>query len=142
MKKIFRQGVFETNSSSTHALCLCTAKEYQEWLNGNLYLDMNTNRIISREQVITAIKQENKEAIRDGGALLPLMYFPLEEEIQKRGEEEAFDRKGYKTYKVYKQYEQGADEEDYREPDWEFLERYTTPSNDEMIVFGYYLEDY
>ena len=29
MKQSIRYGVFETNSSSTHTLCICTEKEYE-----------------------------------------------------------------------------------------------------------------
>lgn len=29
-----RQGVFETNSSSTHSLCITTENDYKKWCNG------------------------------------------------------------------------------------------------------------
>jgi len=34
MKKTIRFGTFETNSSSTHTLCICTEKEYEAWERG------------------------------------------------------------------------------------------------------------
>lgn len=32
-----RIGVFETNSSSTHSLVVCTREEYDKWNSGELY---------------------------------------------------------------------------------------------------------
>ena len=37
MKRQIRYGVFETNSSSTHSLTMCTRNEFDEWRAGNLY---------------------------------------------------------------------------------------------------------
>ena len=36
MKQTIRFGVFETNSSSTHSLTVCTENEYQQWKDGKL----------------------------------------------------------------------------------------------------------
>lgn len=38
MKQI-RKGVFETNSSSTHSITICTDEDYQEFIKGNLMYD-------------------------------------------------------------------------------------------------------
>lgn len=38
MKQI-RQGVFETNSSSTHSLTICTEEDYNKFINGQLMYD-------------------------------------------------------------------------------------------------------
>lgn len=35
MKQI-RIGVFETNSSSTHSLCIVSKEDYDKWINGEL----------------------------------------------------------------------------------------------------------
>lgn len=39
MKRQIRRGVFETNSSSVHTLCLCTSDEYDKWKNGEYVYD-------------------------------------------------------------------------------------------------------
>ena len=31
-----RQGVFETNSSSTHSITMCTKNEFNEWVDGKI----------------------------------------------------------------------------------------------------------
>lgn len=35
--KIIRNGVFETNSSSTHSITMCMKSDYEKWKNGELY---------------------------------------------------------------------------------------------------------
>lgn len=32
-----RHNVFETNSSSTHSITMCTKDQYEQWKNGELY---------------------------------------------------------------------------------------------------------
>ena len=39
MKRTIRFGTFETNSSSTHSLCICTKEEYDAWENGETLID-------------------------------------------------------------------------------------------------------
>lgn len=32
-----RKGLFETNSSSTHSLTMCSEEDYDKWENGELF---------------------------------------------------------------------------------------------------------
>ena len=34
-----RRGVFETNSSSVHSLCICTEEEFDAWKKSEIYYD-------------------------------------------------------------------------------------------------------
>lgn len=43
--KTIRYGVFETNSSSTHSLIICTDEEYQKWIDGEMILDRDFEKI-------------------------------------------------------------------------------------------------
>lgn len=43
--KTIRFGVFETNSSSTHSLIICTDEEYQKWIDGEMVLDRDYEKI-------------------------------------------------------------------------------------------------
>ena len=36
MKRQIRRGVFETNSSSTHSITMCSGEEYDKWCSGKL----------------------------------------------------------------------------------------------------------
>lgn len=42
MAKIqIRQGVFETNSSSTHSITMCESSSFKKWKDGELYINLN-----------------------------------------------------------------------------------------------------
>lgn len=41
MKVQIRQGVFETNSSSTHAVSVCTKQQWDDYKTGKLWMNMN-----------------------------------------------------------------------------------------------------
>ena len=45
MKQI-RRGVFETNSSSTHSICICTKNDYEKWKNGELLYDLWEEQLV------------------------------------------------------------------------------------------------
>lgn len=45
MKQI-RCGVFETNSSSTHSLTICTKNEYESWKNEKLVYDCWNEKLV------------------------------------------------------------------------------------------------
>ena len=52
MKKIqIRPGVFETNSSSTHSLVICTKEQYEKWKNGDLLWNGWDDKFITKEEV-------------------------------------------------------------------------------------------
>lgn len=48
MKNVIRYGVFETNSSSSHSLCVCTTEEYEKFINGELVIDLKKDELIPR----------------------------------------------------------------------------------------------
>ena len=40
MKQVIRRGVFETNSSSTHSITMCSEEIFDKWINGEyLYVE-------------------------------------------------------------------------------------------------------
>lgn len=57
MKKI-RLGTFETNSSSTHALCILTKDEYKEWKENKKVLNLYTGKV-------EELSEEDKKIIRN-----------------------------------------------------------------------------
>ena len=44
MRKV-RPGIFETNSSMTHALCICTPEEWKKFKDGELLWDRYRNKM-------------------------------------------------------------------------------------------------
>lgn len=59
MKQI-RKNVFETNSSSTHTLAICTEDEYKKWQEGKLLFNKWNETFIKNSIKIT--KQDKVEA--------------------------------------------------------------------------------
>jgi hypothetical protein len=89
MKKVIRIGVFETNSSSTHSITMCSKDEYTKWSNGELFLDNSYknkgSKFISKEDAINIIKGGYKEIdINDEDNLKELLR---DEEIYQSPEE-------------------------------------------------------
>lgn len=65
MKIQVRRGVFETNSSSVHSLCICSADDYDKWKNGELLYDFYNGVLIEDSD---EIQQERKECEEKGWA--------------------------------------------------------------------------
>lgn len=61
MKQI-RKNVFETNSSSTHTLAICTEDEYKDWQDGKLLFNKWKETFVKNSIKIT--KQDRNEAQR------------------------------------------------------------------------------
>lgn len=47
MRVQVRPGVFETNSSSTHSLVVCTTSEYKMFQRGEMLLDVWNDKLVS-----------------------------------------------------------------------------------------------
>ena len=54
MKRQIRRGVFETNSSSTHSLTMCSRDTYSKWERGEVY------RHSWRENFKTALRKKSE----------------------------------------------------------------------------------
>ena len=54
MKQI-RKNVFETNSSSTHTLAICTEDEYKDWQDGKLLFNKWNETFIKNSIKITIL---------------------------------------------------------------------------------------
>lgn len=112
MKQI-RRATFETNSSSTHTLTMCTESQYADWVAGKLYYSRYGERFIPAAEVEAKWQKEleaNPEVYDDKNEFL-------------------IDS-GYYTFELY---------DDTIECDYETFEHsYTTESGEKVIAFGYY----
>lgn len=52
-----RNKLFETNSSSVHALTLIESKDYDKWCAGGYYLNFETGEVLTREEAIKLSKK-------------------------------------------------------------------------------------
>ena len=110
-----RNGVFETNSSSTHSLTMCTKEEYQSWMNGETYLStwLTKEDFVSRERAIEVVNEKYPNSITD--------------DMSKEDIEEELRNNGFYSYDNYW--------DEYLE---DFKEEYTTKSGEVIVAFGQY----
>lgn len=169
MKKIMvRNGVFETNSSSTHSITMCNESDYIKWKNNELYFYEEENRFVT--------PKERKEIIRRN--VFRSLFVNVDwkrnviiyQDVDKQ-KEIAFENYGDMCAKVdalvtLDALDRVTDQDiaDYEEKwvdgrfdipcsyqdyynnvseEYEtFKEEFVTPNNDKVISFGYYGNDY
>ena len=120
MKKQIRVGVFETNSSMTHALTICTEEQYKKWQDGEIFWAKWDDKFVEREELMKEFKEDVKRGYWDG-----------------EDSEDEFDE--WRRESGVVTYDEDEDDDDcYFE---NFFERFTTPSGDNMVAFGYYGHD-
>lgn len=58
MKLSVRKGVFETNSSSTHSLTMCSENEFDQWKEGKLLYDSYNEKLVLKEEVFNIYRED------------------------------------------------------------------------------------
>ena len=111
MKRQVRMGVFETNSSMTHALTMCSDSMYKKWEDGEAYWRKWDDDFVTVEE---AKKQFELDS-----------YFNDFEQFRRE--------EGLITWDEFDDY-------DYV-PFETFHNSYTTPSGEVIHAFGYYGHD-
>lgn len=133
MKREIRRNVFETNSSSTHSLSICTEQEFEDWKAGKLLFDRWGERFILPYQLS---EEEKSKAAKEYTANKREYYKDWDElnDVQKE--------KWYSSY--MKEHNLGDDDgvsyDDYFSNGYleTYTRHYVTPSGDKIICFGEY----
>lgn len=133
MKRQIRRGVYETNSSSTHSITMCSEEEFEQWKNGELLFDewgsesfVKTNSLSDDDKKYAAQDYENNkdEFSKDWS---DLSESAKEKYYIKYAKENNIVDEDAKTY------------EEWRYGNLEtFVDRYTSKSGDEIVAFGKY----
>ena len=108
-----RENVFETNSSSTHTICICTAKQYADFTIGRLYYDENNDCLLTTEQAIEKFNELKHRCADDADV--------------------TFEDFGILSWEQWADSHQGLES---------YHEEFTTPSGDNMVAFGKYGEEW
>ena len=62
MKRQIRRGVFETNSSSTHSLTMCSEEEFEAWKRGEvLFQEWGSENFVSANKLSDYDKKKASE---------------------------------------------------------------------------------
>ena len=119
-----RHNTFETNSSSTHSIVICTKQEYLDFKhNKKWYIDRYSvkNKFVTWDELLVTILQYH---LMDADAFEEIHRLKIEDE---EGLEEYL--RDYDIYN-YGTYNDNAYED--------FEDEYTTPQGEEIAVFGYF----
>lgn len=139
-----RQGVFETNSSSTHTLTICSKDDYDKWKHGEVFwldndwhkLDTNKNFVTPEEleELAEKYNEEQQELINAGDKFAKVL--DIDKVLNERPDYDSW-RDGYWDT-------ERSSLEAYTKDDWyarnggleTYSRSFTSPSGDEMVAFG------
>lgn len=121
MKRQIRHGVFETNSSSTHSLAMCSNDEFEKWSRGEVLYWGDKDKFAAREEIMAELRTmryswNNK-----------LIYGDVDWD----DEDAVYDVFCDERIKTYNDF---FDDYDYNT----YAHSYTTPGGEKVIAFGYY----
>lgn len=114
-----RAGVFETNSSSTHSITICTQDEYNKWRKGDFVWNRYSEELMSVDDMFEKMVGRKYSCVNELKELKETDYEKFLDEIKEHG---------YLTY------------ENYCERDWleGYMNEYETPGGEHIVVFGEY----
>lgn len=129
-----RDGVFETNSSSTHSITFASKATFDKWRNGELYLnrswytyckDLEGKTWLTREECHRIVQAYNEHGKDENDKF---DFDNMTEREQNYCLEDEFRIYTYDNFVYMYNYET-------------YAEDYTTESGDEIVAFGYYGHD-
>lgn len=128
-----RKNVFETNSSSTHSLTMCTKEEYDNWLSGKLMFDMDHKKFVSPLEVTSKDFKEARINYESSKQKYQKDWNQLTEE-----EQEEYTREYIKENRSMDEIVAYPEWIDYNEYLDTFYREYTTKNNERIVAFGAY----
>ena len=135
MKYQVRKGVFETNSSSTHSLCICSQEDYDAWKAGKTLFNEYKNEFRPVEDFGISVSDKEVEDY----------YNDTKQEFYKSFENLTSDEVQKVKDRLLSELKANVDMDDFKSyEDWwrdyleEFERSYTSKSGDKIVVFGQY----
>ena len=132
-----RRMTFETNSSSTHSITICSQETYDKWCDGKvLFGDWNQDFIEAEELTPYDYECDKAKSESSKGK-----YYKNWKQLS------AEDQKDYTTEYVLRNKKEKDYDEYLTRDEWlirhnidteTFSEYYTTKSGDKIVAFGYY----
>lgn len=119
-----RSGVFETNSSSTHTITMCSDDTYNKWMQNKLYFDLDNEVLVDEETMFKEIAD-----VYGQDAVDELKAFRVESEENFLG--------GIAEYSYYTR-SSLINSHTYEH----FHDKFVTPGGEIVHSFGWYGSDY
>ena len=128
MKQI-RHSVFETNSSSTHSLTMCTKQEFNDFNSGKLFINNMPRHYIKEYPTMLNVDQ-----LRKIGILLS-----KDENMSKWYDEDFENMSDEELIEYFLDNDDIYDSDYFENDDLEYFEEeYTTPNGETIVAFGQY----
>lgn len=139
-----RQGVFETNSSSTHTLTICSKEDYEDWKHGDkFWLDNDWGKLQTNKSFVTpeelaklTEKYNEKEQKRIDAGDEYAKVLDIDKVLNECRDYDSWEdsywdteRSALEAYTMDDWYQRNGDLETYSQS-------FTSPSGDEMVEFG------
>lgn len=131
-----RRGVFETNSSSTHSLTICTEDQFNDWKAGKIFYDDCQEEFMDKVQLTDREKMMAEEDYEEHYG--SLVFYKKWNELTEEEKEVWYQRYFISEIKdsvddivTYQEYFGGGSLETY-------VQSYTTPKGEKLIAFGKY----
>lgn len=131
-----RRNVFETNSSSTHSITMCSENEYDKWRNGELLYKRWSGEFKTKEQILEEAKK-TRESYLEEQAKGKKLYHYQEEYVNAQTDEELLEivlPEEDSEWCTYEEYWDWMDDSYYQT----FEDDYTTKGGEKVIAFGYH----
>lgn len=142
-----RQGLFETNSSSTHTITIVDAEDFENWKKGEVWYNESDDKFLPVDESIEEnIKTIENDFLRDDEKLPELFKEKyrelknLEEAIEAAEDDPELTidydnlRWDYQSFYVSHDFWRDVVTDEYEDYD----ESYTTKNGDKVVAFGYY----
>lgn len=133
MKRQIRRNVFETNSSSTHSLTMCSEKEFESWKNGDLLFDYWDEIFVEKNDLTDEQKNDAKENYEYKKIDFWKDWNDLTEEEKNKWYKKYAEENNLKNRHCHT-YDEWMDD-DYLEY---FINKYTTEGGEKIVAFGKY----
>lgn len=133
MKRQIRRGTFETNSSSTHSITMCSGEEYDKWKDGKILFDAWKEEFVDNVN----LTDDQKEYARKEYESKKNDFSKDWEDLSDSAKEKCYEKyikehnlidEEYKTYDEYMN--------DYELES--FFDTYTTKNGEKVVAFGKY----
>ena len=142
-----RQGLFETNSSSTHTITIVDAEDFENWEKDKVWYNESDDKFLPVDESIEEnIKTIENDFLRDDEKLPELFKEKyrelknLEEAIEAAEDDPELTidydnlRWDYQSFYISHDFWRDVVTDEYEDYD----ESYTTKNGDKVVAFGYY----
>lgn len=133
MKRQIRRGVYETNSSSSHSITMCSEEEFEKWKDGKILFDAWKEEFVDNVN----LTDDQKEYARKEYESKKNDFSKDWEDLSDSAKEKCYEKyikehnlidEEYKTYNEYMN--------DYELES--FFDTYTTKNGEKVVAFGKY----